>query len=189
MKSFRLALAWLLLLSGINMQAGVVTEQEALQKAQQFMQGKNLNHRSMRRAPQKEATSQAYYVFNVENDGGFVIVAGDDRMKDILGYSDKGHVNMDKLPDNLKWLLDYYAQIAHNPSDTTLKTIRASTDRPELQPLVTTQWDQWAPYNTQCPEINDQIPPTGCVATAMAQVINYFQWPISNVRSVAAYTS
>ena len=66
--------------------AGDVTEAEALQKAQQFMQGKQFKHKNLRRAPSKNVESKAYYVFNVENNGGFVIVAGDDRMTEILGY-------------------------------------------------------------------------------------------------------
>lgn len=189
MKKIRLALAVVLLLAGVGVRAGVVTEQEALRKAQQFMQGKQLKHRTMRRAPQKDGTdgsSRGYYVFNVEDNGGFVIVAGDDRMTDILGYAEKGSIDMRNLPDNVKWLLDYYAKVAAE-TGTSTGMRRATVDRPELQPLITTHWDQGAPYNAHCPVISGKQTLTGCVATAMAQVINYFQWPISEARSVAEY--
>lgn len=173
---------------GLTALAEKVTEREALQKAQQFMQDKVFKQSGMRRAPQKGGAAAAYYVFNAENNGGFVIVSGDDRLKDILGYSENGSFSMENLPDNVKWLLDYYDEIANAPSDGAQHLIvPALTSRPEVQPLVTTKWDQWAPYNTHCPEIFGQLTPTGCVATAMAQVINYFQWPINEVRSMASY--
>ena len=175
---------------GMTAQAEKVSEQEALLKAQQFMQDRQFKHSGMRRAPQKDAATPGYYVFNAEDNGGFVIVAGDDRMRSILGYAEKGRFDQEVLPDNIKWLMDYYAQVAGSlPAQQKNSSLAASVSRPELQPLITTTWDQWAPYNAHCPEINGQLPPTGCVATAMAQVINYFQWPINEVRSMASYTT
>ena len=156
------------------------------------MQGKQFKRSGMRRAPRANAASQApYYVFNAEDNGGFVVVAGDDRMKDILGYAERGSLDQDNLPDNVKWLLDYYAQIANNlPADKSSAPTATATDgKAELKPLVTTTWDQGAPYNAQCPIVKDHLAPTGCVATAMAQVINYFQWPINDIRSMADYTT
>lgn len=177
-------------LAGLSVQAESVSEQEALQKAQLFMQDKVFKQNGMRRAPMKDGKTPAYYIFNAEKNGGFVIVSGDDRMKDILGYAKNGSLDLDRLPDNLKWLLDYYSQIVSTlPAERGNRAIAASTSRPELQPLVTTTWDQGAPYNAHCPEVNGQLPPTGCIATAMAQVINYFQWPINEVRSIADYTT
>ena len=175
----------------VSAKAEKVTCQQALQKAQLLMHGKQLKQSTMRRAPQKNADNAPYYVFNAEDNGGFVIVAGDDRMKDILGYSEHGSLDQDNLPDNVKWLLDYYAQIAANmapsPSPRREAKAAASDERTELPALLTTTWDQGEGYNAQCPNIYGQNAPTGCVATAMAQVINYFQWPISDVRSIAAY--
>ena len=171
-------------------QAANITEEEALKKAQQFMQNKRFNHSNVHRAPMNSSSSISYYIFNAENNDGFVVVAGDDRMKGILGYSEKGSFDQSNVPDNLKWLLGYYDQIANSlPADMKNSPFVASSSKPELQPLVTTTWDQRAPYNTHCPEMYGQLPPTGCVATAMAQVINYFQWPINEVRSVADYTT
>ena len=189
-KMKKLLLLFVCVIIGLSAQAEKITSQQALRKAQQFMQDKQFRHSGMRRAPQQqEGESPAYYVFNAEDDGGFVIVAGDDRMKDILGYAESGCFNQDSLPDNLKWLLDYYAQVASSlPAGKRMEAPTAS-GWPELQPLLTTTWDQGAPYNAQCPDMDGQLPPTGCVATAMAQVINYFQWPISEVRSTATYTT
>ena len=180
-----------LFIANLAVMADRVSEAEALQKAQQFMQSKQFMQKNLRRAPSAGAVDNSYYVFNVEDCQGFVIVAADDCMPDILGYSDKGHFDLSKAPDNVKWLMDYYAKIAKSLKDnpTTTTSRRAPIDRPEVQPLIKTTWDQGNPYNMHCPEINGYIAPTGCVATAMAQVINYFQWPIKEVRAMGSYTT
>lgn len=170
--------------------AGEVTETEALQKAQQFMQGKQFKQRNLRRAP--STAGGAYYVFNVENKGGFVIVAGEDRMPDILGYSEKGNFDLTKAPDNVKWLMGYYAKIAKSLKDNNDKggSRRVPATRAEVQPLIKTTWDQMSPYCNHCPTIQEgYLTPTGCVATAMAQVINFLQWPLEEVKAVAGYTT
>lgn len=102
----KLLLVLVCALAGISVQAAVVGEQEALQKAQQFMQDKVFKHSGMRRAPQKDGNRAAYYIFNAEEDGGFVIVSGDDRMRDILGFAESGSFDQEQMPDNLRWLLD-----------------------------------------------------------------------------------
>ena len=107
-------------LAGLSVRAGVVSEQEALQKARQFMQDKVFKQSGMRRAPQKDGAAAAYYVFNAENKGGFVIVSGDDRMRDILGFAESGSFDREQLPDNLRWLLDYYTEVANDlPAEPT----------------------------------------------------------------------
>jgi hypothetical protein len=179
-------------LVGMTAQAERISEQEALLKAQQLMPEKQFRHSTMRRAPQQgDGAPAAYYVFIAEDKGGFVIVAADDRMRSILGYAEKGSFDEDALPCNMKWLMDVYAQVAASlPTDNKRGDAPAApASRPELQPLLTTTWDQWAPYNAHCPDVQGGQPPTGCVATAMAQVINYFQWPINEVRSMADYTT
>ena len=177
------------LLVALTMSAGEVTEQQALQKAQQFMQGKKFKQTNLRRAA--STAGNAYYVFNAESNGGFVVVAGDDRMPDILGYSEKGNFNTTKIPTNVKWLMDYYAKIAQSlkGSKEANATRRAATERAEVLPLMKTTWDQGDPYNLHCPEIEGNKALTGCVATAMAQVINFLQWPLNEVKAVAGYTT
>lgn len=175
------------LLVALAMSAGEVTEQQALQKAQQFMQGKKFKQTNLHRAA--STAGNAYYVFNAESNGGFVVVAGDDRMPDILGYSEKGNFNTTKIPTNVKWLMDYYAKIAQSlkGSKEANATRRAATERAEVLPLMKTTWDQGAPYNLHCPEIEGNKALTGCVATAMAQVINFLQWPLTEVKDIPTY--
>ena len=98
--------------------AGEVTEEQALQKAQQFMQGKQFKQTKLHRAASK--AGNAYYVFNAENNGGFVIVAGNDLMPEVLGYSEQGNIDLSKAPDNVRWLLDYYARIAQSLKNSSV---------------------------------------------------------------------
>ena len=164
-----------------------VTEQQALQIAQKFMQGKQFKQQNLRRAP-SEISNNAYYVFNVENNGGFVIVAGDNRMPEILGYSENGSLNSESAPCNVKWLLDYYTKVVSTlpaGSDALNRTKRSA--KTAIRPMITTTWGQGTPYNDLCPFLNGQHCLTGCVATALAQVINYNRWPQGPTNSVAAF--
>ena len=168
--------------------AGEVTEAEALQKAQQFMQGKQFKLRNLRRAP--STAGNAYYVFNAEG-GGFVIVAGNDRMPDILGYSVHGNINEKSASCGLKWLLGCYEQMAKNMTDDSVLPERNNrrAAKASIAPFVTTTWGQDAPYNAMCPKYDGTQCPTGCVATATAQVVNYCQWPVAATTSVPWYTT
>ncbi len=91
--------------------AGVVSEQDALLKAKQFMPSKTFHQQEKVNRTQKrgvQSTPPAYYIFNADENNGFVIVSADDRTEEILGYSDNGSLNYQIAPDNVKWLLDYY---------------------------------------------------------------------------------
>lgn len=179
------------LLACVVASAKQVTESEALQKAQSFMQGKKfvMPEMSRRRAAHNQI-AQAYYVFNIEDQGGFVIVSGDDRMPEILGYSEKGNLNLAKAPCNLKWLLSYYEQVIgsinEDEAKPRVKRAEEATKNP-VTPLIVTEWGQGEPYNGLCPSLDGSACITGCVATAMAQVINYNRWPQGQTSSVAAY--
>ena len=180
------------LFSSMMMQAGEITEAQALQKAQQILKGRQLV-KERARTRGAEATSPAYYVFNAEANGGFAIIASNDQMPEVLGYAEQGHLNLAQVPDNVKWLLDYYEGIAKSLKKSSAPGRRAGTrsasERTELVPLLNTKWNQNGIYQEQCPEINDTKTLTGCVATAMAQVVNFFQWPLNSVREAVGYTS
>lgn len=177
--------------------AGEVNEQQALQKAQQFMRGKQfVKEGASHRASSNDVPNKSYYVFNVKNNGGFVIVSGDDRTPEILGYADKGNLDVENAPCNVKWLLSCYQKtidslrLVKDEGDApTRRARRADNTRADIAPLVTTHWGQGAPYNNMCPEIDGQKCLTGCVATAMAQIINYHQWPQGNTAAIDSYTA
>ena len=155
-----------------------VSRQQALQNAQAFLQkkGKKLSTSSLRRAPSKAVTTtERYYVFNVGEDEGYVIAAGDDRVPAILGYADKGSIDMDAMPENMKaWLEGYAEQIRYlQEHDITTSGVTTVTHG-SIAPMLTTQWGQSDPYNQSCPDFFSYGKTvTGCVATAMAQVMYY----------------
>ena len=102
----------------------------------------------------------AYYVFDRGTDDGYVIVSGDDRLRPVLGYASVGKFDVDSLPPNMKWWLGEYArEIAAflcNQDENSAVLIRQperteSAERNTVAPLVTTIWNQTAPYNDQCP--------------------------------------
>jgi surface protein len=177
----------------LTLWAGKVTREQALKTATGFMGGKTfVTAGSYNRAQRvsQSTNEEPFYVFNA-TDGGYVIVSGDDRTREILGYSQTGTLDMENLPANLQWWLDEYArQIeALGTSAVAVKplTLSAASDIP---PLIHTQWNQQGPYNYRCPDGNGKEYYetdysasnrcyTGCVATAMAQVMNYWQWPES----------
>lgn len=144
----------------------------------------------VRRAQSKKASpsseeTEPYYVFNGDNDGGFVIISGDDRARKILGYSDKGNFDFNNLPPQLAAMLDQYAkQIEALPASAATdpswsRALRAAAYDEDGVLLETANWGQGYPYNLQTPIIDGEHCPTGCVATAMAIVMKYHNWPDS----------
>ena len=144
--------------------------------------------RDRRRLPVSSAQENPYkhiYLFNVEDNGGFVIVAGDSRAREILAYSDKGHLDYSQMPDNMKWWLSTYDEsIASIPADyTPAKTRAGESNKPDIAPMMSYSWSQEAPYNYYFP----QGCLAGCVPLAMAQMMAYHKYP-TNLPAVEGYT-
>ena len=184
----KLLLLLTVLFVSIGMMAGVVTQQQALQKAKAFMQGKKIQTGQLRMAAGSSSGASSYYVFNTEGKDGFVIVSGDDRTDAILGYADSGEMDLTKLPENVKAWLDGYDRQIKALGDAQVNSKPRTTMAP-VEYLIKTQWNQGNPYNQQCPEYNGKLCVTGCVATAMAQVMYYYKYPTDAVNGVSAYTT
>lgn len=139
----------------------------------------------------------AFYVFNRTDDSGFIIVSGDDIAMPVLGYSFKNNFKAEAMPPNLKeWLAELRRQIndARRKNVTASartaqywKNASASIGNVEVQ-LETAQWNQDAPYNFYCPIIDSKRAVTGCVATAMAIIMRYYQWPDNGVGDLPGYS-
>lgn len=130
--------------------------------------------------PASQTKDAALFIFNIDDNGGFVIASADDNAKPVLGYSDKGGFTTDNLPPNFKELLDSYVeQIAWARSNniTFAKKAKAkagnTNGRKDIWSLIATCWNQNYPFNLQC-NFNGNQCVTGCVATAMAQLVNYW---------------
>lgn len=173
-----------------------LTPAEALARATDFRSGITIQSTDSRAAENKLVMTKTdgdlttIYVFEGKGSDGFLIVAADDAAgKALLGYSDTGKFPSEtEMPDNLRWWLGQYsAEIAMAAKGlTTVSNAEGNgvtTARSEIEPLVKTLWGQLSPYNEMCPEINGAHCPTGCVATAMAQIMNYHKWPEKGVGS------
>ena len=171
--------------------ANPITRQQALQNVEGFLaaKGKTMRTLSLRHAPMQRgttATDESLYVFNVGDDEGFVIAAGDDCVPAILGYSDRGTFNGDSLPVNVKSWLDGYSEGIRRLQASGQRAPRRAPSHAAIPVMLTSRWNQGNPYNMYCPKFFDtgQISVTGCVATAMAQVMYYHR--VRAVRSVQA---
>jgi len=133
-----------------------------------------------------------YYVFNINNHNGFIMVSGDDLIEPILAYSNEASFNFDAIsPEAKLWIEGYQNQIAYvighnlpaqagvadqwNELKTPFNNIGARTTT--VSPLLATTWDQAPYYNIFCPGTGSNKSVTGCVATAMAQVMKFWNWP------------
>ncbi|MBR5052854.1 MAG: C10 family peptidase [Bacteroidaceae bacterium] len=184
-----------------------VTEEQALEQALDFLTNQTTAFGRPRKAqgvmPQLTMQSKVsgLYVFNVENNGGFVIVSNDDRTHPILGFSESGNLDVNNIPDNMKaWLQGYADEIAWLKS---LNLPKGSVNKPAnkvgthstaaVAPLCTSKWNQDTPYNNFCPTYTSWYGSgkcaTGCVATAMAQVMYYHKWPQAQTASIPGYTT
>ena len=177
-------------MSTIAVNAEQVSRQQALQKAQQFMPGKQFGEARSFARTGSPVDKEPFYIFNAEGKNGFVIISGDDRTPSILGYAEQGSLEEDQMPDNMKWWLDNLARQIE-ALGTSLKPANVTSTRSgmtAIAPLIQTEWNQGAPYNYMCPDGDyrdkgddgydaTNLCVTGCVATAMAQVLYYWKWP------------
>lgn len=182
--------------------ANPIDKQQARRLAAQFAEsrGAQLKGEPLRAPGRTTATEQQpLYVFNTDGNQGFVIVSGDDRAETILGYTEQGQYDEDALPENFRWWLEMTAkeiealslqgEAQREAPARKVKTHRAIT------PLLVTEWNQGSAteegyiYNTLCPTINGKHCITGCVATAGAQIMYYYQWPKKATSVVPGYTT
>ena len=117
-----------------------------------------------------------YYVFAPADSVGFVIVAGDDEVKPIVGYSFESSFSEDFMPPALEKLLTAY-QLYIDDVRADRVEVMESVDEEVVPvfPFITSTWGQSAPYNNHCPKIKGKATLTGCTATAVAQIMKYYE--------------
>lgn len=174
------------LLAAQPMVAAQLTPQQALAR----VSGQKANIQAIETSPvftarAADSDAAAFYVFNNSASDGYTIVSASEQTMPILGYTTSGSFDYDNLPPAMKWWLEEYRkQIeyaeSHNSSaENTIRLQQAESenDRTDINPIVQSTWNQGSPYNIYCPELMGVKAPTGCVATAMAQIMRYHQWP------------
>ena len=181
----KLLLTTVLAVATIVAMANPIGRTAAMQKAQNFMRGINpqaaLQTPATPRRAMGNQSEKPYYIFNAENNQGFVIVSGDDRSEEILGFSDKGFLDVDNLPSGLLYMLDTFeedlqkldeqgytntvdAQVSSNSRRKSL-----SVPREPIAPLIKTYWTQESPFVDMMTE--DVV---GCQRIASAQLLYYW---------------
>ena len=198
----RLVSLFIILISGMTLFAAEVSQQEAMEKARAFMQKRQGGSKAMHRAQlslnmqQTDAGTQLLYAFNIEG-GGYVIASGDDLTIPILGYSLTGSIDTDDMPDNMRsWLQSYADDICRLSKSYTAFQQTEDTGLAPITPLLHTTWYQVNPYDLMTPVYEGteksswkgKHSATGCVATAMAQVMYYHRWPQDATTTIPSYT-
>ena len=196
----------LLVLTTAGVWAQQISEEQARDRALKYLttngaaKARGMNVASDRKATTAKTDAKSIYAFNLEG-GGYVIASGDSRALPVLGYSATGTIDWDRMPDNMRaWLKSYDQAMA------TLGNTKEFTDgvsrrgqktrapREAIKPLLKTHWDQLEPYWNDVPPYDGANPDwkgqqslAGCVATAMAMVMNYYQWPKEACTEIPAY--
>lgn len=210
-KNFLLLLSLMLLLS-VSAIAGPRSYQQAkaIAQRQAAMLGIEMDAEvaaSAKAAPRMSVSSAVspsatcYYVFANGEDKGFTIVSGDDRMPEVVGYSVQGTYDPDHLPANYVGFMKAYqetveallkgdAQVSGGLAEARQWRAERASSAAVAPLLGSIKWNQYEPYNNMCPlykGTNRSV--TGCVATAMAQVMMYYQYPKELKATIKAYTA
>lgn len=134
-----------------------------------------------------------YYVFATKPTEGFTIVSGDDRFPEIVGYTTNGDFDFNKMPPALKKMLEAYKTFSVTATDEQIEEIKnvqaAMAGRSNIEPMIKTKWDQPYPYNIYCPMLGNQQTVTGCVATAISQLLYYHRCPEKLLADIPSYTT
>lgn len=173
---------------------GVTIDQKAMTKARKQGDKAEMN-----------LSQESYYVFPNANSKGFTIVSGDDRLPEIVGYSSQGSYDENNLPEGFVSFMKAYQNLYNkvNLGDAealkNLAEIKAWRNKKNASAASTSavapllgniEWDQTSPYNNMCPKYDSvHVAATGCVATAMAQVMAYYKYPKQLKADIPGYVN
>lgn len=200
-----------LLLFLLLMAMPVLAENRSFRQAREIAErhaaknGAHIGQQSVKRAKvlnkqQSTTSSRGYYVFPHDGNCGYTIVSGDDRMPEIVGYSTTDTYSEENMPDGMKHLMQAYEAMATALANGDAKAERCLAEKealaadstyrqPRVAPLLAdVVWGQTEPYNNLCPMYDDKRRTvTGCVATAMAQLMMYYKYPQTLKSDIPAY--
>ena len=149
-------------------------------------------------ASTRSGEAPAFYVFNREG-GGFVVISGEDAAVPVLGYSETGSFKAKAIRSNVKGWFDMYSRevaylrsIGERPDSEmeaqwAASAIKSNLRRAGGKNLNTKSWGQDAPYNLRCPVVDGLQSVTGCVATAVCEVMRYHEWPQTVTGTLPSY--
>ena len=172
---------------GLKSVANPVSPEEARQVAERFFRNlgaEDGTSMDVRRSPVALRSSRPggspYYICAPRSGSGFVVVSGDDALPPVVGYSLDAPVAGKELPPQLEGFLSAYSAYVDvtRQGGVSVPEARGTAAAYEaVSPLLTTKWGQGYPYNGLCPDYGNDRAAAGCVAVAMAQIMNYHRWP------------
>lgn len=213
MKNNRLLLFAGSLLIPVVVMAGPRSFQQAkaIAEKQAALLGVTIDQKAMTKARKQGSkgeitfSQESYYVFPNANSKGFTIVSGDDRLPEIVGYSSQGSYDENNLPEGFVSFMEAYQNLYNkvNSGDAEAlknlaeikawrnkKNASAETSSAVAPLLGNIEWDQTSPYNNMCPRYDSvHVAATGCVATAMAQVMAYYKYPKQLKADIPGYVN
>lgn len=184
---------------------------KAIAEKQAALLGVTIDQKAMAKARKQGSkgeitlSQESYYVFPNANSKGFTIVSGDDRLPEIVGYSRQGSYDENNLPEGFVSFMKAYQNLYNkvNLGDAealkNLAEIKAWRNKKNASAASTSavapllgniEWDQTSPYNNMCPRYDSvHVAATGCVATAMAQVMAYYKYPKQLKADIPGYVN
>lgn len=188
----RKALICLSALAAGGMLAAPLTPEQALERMNQSGRAGKASAIRLDASPVMTVTAKngqaGVYVFNSINGKGFRVLAADDVAYPVLGYADDGTVDVNNLSPEFKWWISGMAeQIAAASGAKCADVSRIASDQSmtRIEPLVSTKWNQDAPFNNNAPNLSGSKCYTGCVATSMAQLMKYHNYPEKGQNSIS----
>ena len=154
-----------------------ITKARALSIATKYINNPKLSDNTPKTRSSQANEQPAYYIFTNPNDKKFVIISGESKLNELVGYGDKMTENPNDQPPYFKLFLKEYERVVKEVRSKATATTPQRPIKRKVEPLLTCKWSQYDPFNKYTPLSNEQHTPTGCVATATAQVMFYNKWP------------
>lgn len=165
-----------------------ITKARALSIATKYINNPKLSNDTPKTRSSKADEQPAYYIFTNPNDKKFVIISGESKLNELVGYGDKMTENPNDQPPYFKLFLKEYERVVKEVRSKATATTPQRPIKRKVEPLLTCKWSQYDPFNKYTPLSNGQHTPTGCVATATAQVMFYNKWPKNRPQDYIAST-
>ena len=165
-----------------------ITQARALSIATKYINNPRLSNDTPKTRSSQANEQPAYYIFTNPNDKKFVIISGESKLNELVGYGDKMTENPNDQPPYFKLFLKEYERVVKEVRSKATATTPQRPIKRKVEPLLTCKWSQYDPFNKYTPLSNGQHTPTGCVATATAQVMFYNKWPKNRPQDYIAST-
>ena len=165
-----------------------ITKAHALSIATKYINNPKLSNDTPQTRSSQANEQPAYYIFTNPNDKKFVIISGESKLNELVGYGDKMTENPNDQPPYFKLFLKEYERVVKEVRSKATATTPQRPIKRKVEPLLTCKWSQYDPFNKYTPLSNGQHTPTGCVATATAQVMFYNKWPKNRPQDYIAST-